>query len=218
MKGKAVFLDRDGVLYEDVHFIKDPGAERHLLPTAVEAVQTLNREGWKVVVASNQSGVARGYLTEDDVHEQNRSIAEELATKGAHVDAFYFCPHHPEYGKTLYRIDCDCRKPKPGMLIRAAVDLNLDLEQSYMIGDLFSDVETGKRAGCKAILVLTGHGREQLSMAEGLEADSEKIDEDPYGDERYAIAKKRVNVQPDFIAEDLWHAVDIIVNGGQRDM
>lgn len=157
----AVFLDRDGTVNEEVGYLSS-GEELRLLPGATEGVRLLNQHGLKAVVVSNQSGVARGYLSESQVTEIHGRLEELLGEEGAYLDGIYFCPHHPEAGNLPYRTVCDCRKPKGGMLKRAASDLDLDLSRSYVIGDHLSDVILGKNLGMKSILVLTGHGRNQL--------------------------------------------------------
>lgn len=153
----AIFLDRDGVLIEDAHYLASPDRVR-LIPGAAEAVAALNRAGWPVVVVTNQSGVARGLFSYDSVGDVHAHIAAQLATFGAAVAAFYFCPHHPEAEVAEYRAACDCRKPKPGLLRDAAAELGLDLARSWMVGDRVTDLEAGAAVGARTILVRTGHG------------------------------------------------------------
>ena len=162
MGNRAVFLDRDGVICEDVNYIKTP-SQCKLLPGVGSAIGLLNDLGLKIVIVSNQSGVARGYFTEEDVKQVNQKMLNELGGS-CHIDAIYFCPHHPEIGNQVYKKECDCRKPNPGMLNVAAQDLNLDLKHSFMIGDKMDDVLTGYRVGCETILVLTGKGQEELAL------------------------------------------------------
>ncbi len=157
MKRWAVFLDRDGVINEEVNYLGSPELLK-LLPGAAQAVRQLNQQGIPVIVVSNQAGVARGYFSEEDVRSVHAELSNSLSGAGAHVDRYYYCPHHPTEGIGPYRVDCECRKPKPGLLLTARSDMNLDLEQSYLIGDKVSDVEAGIRAGVKSILVLTGYG------------------------------------------------------------
>jgi len=157
---KACFLDRDGVLIVDKNYLHDV-SQVELEPGAAEAVRLLNRNGYQVVVVSNQSGVARGYFTEAKVREVNQYIHRLLEADGARIDGWYFCPHHPKGTVPEYTVKCDCRKPEPGLLLRAAKELDLDLQASYMIGDKVSDVEVGNRAGCRAgILVMTGQAED----------------------------------------------------------
>lgn len=159
---RAVFLDRDGVITQDPPHYAHRLDQLKLIPRSAEAIRLLNENGFKVIVVSNQSGIARGYYQEKDIKIFNRGMEEELKKKGAYINAIYYCPHHPDAKIEAYRIDCDCRKPKPGMIKQAEKDLNLDLKKSFMIGDKRSDMEAGRRAGCKTILVLTGHGKEEL--------------------------------------------------------
>ena len=153
----AAFLDRDGVVIEESHYLGDADRVR-LVPGAGESIATLNRAGWVVVVVTNQSGVARGLFSRDSVCAVHERLASLLLEYGARIDSFYFCPHHPEAELEEYRQDCDCRKPKPGMLRRAAQELGLDLTASWMVGDRVSDLEAGAAAGCRTILVRTGYG------------------------------------------------------------
>jgi D-glycero-D-manno-heptose 1,7-bisphosphate phosphatase len=156
MPRPAVFLDRDGTLIEDAHFLARP-EQVWLLPGAVAAVARLNRRGTPVVVVTNQSGVARGLFPEAAVHAVHAHLSRLLAEHGARIDAFYHCPHHPKAAVAAYRLACACRKPRPGMLVAAARDLGLDLARSWMIGDKPDDAGAGAAAGCRAVLVRTGH-------------------------------------------------------------
>lgn len=157
MRRWAVFLDRDGVINEEVNYLSSPELLK-LLPGAAQAVRQLNQRRIPVIVISNQAGVARGYFSEEDVLRIHDRLSNLLSREGAHVDRYYYCPHHPTEGTGLYRFDCECRKPKPGLLLRAGSEMNLDLTRSYLVGDNVTDVEAGIRAGAKSILVLTGHG------------------------------------------------------------
>jgi len=156
-KHAAVFMDRDGTINEEVSFLSRM-EQLKLYPQTAEAIRLINAAGMKAVVVTNQSGIARGYFTEDFVRSVHERINELLAAEGARIDGFYVCPHHPVHGQGNYKRDCDCRKPKPGLLMQAAREMNIDLARSYMVGDMLRDVETGKRAGAKAILVCTGYG------------------------------------------------------------
>lgn len=153
----AVFLDRDGVVIEDAHYLSAPERIR-LIPGSAEAIAMLNRAGWKIAIVTNQSGVARGLFSIEMVTEINRHVVELLKTSGARVDGVYVCPHHPEADIAQYRLQCECRKPLPGMLLRAARDLRIDLAHSWMIGDRLSDLQAGAAAGCRTVLVRTGYG------------------------------------------------------------
>ena len=153
---RAVFLDRDGTINVEKEYLYQ-AKDFEFIPGVPEAVRLLNQAGIMVVVVTNQSGVARGYYTEDDVENLHRHIAGELERSGAHVDAWLYCPHHPS-GRGSYALPCDCRKPLPGMLREAARRYDIDLELSTMIGDKLADIEAGHSAGCRTILVRTGYG------------------------------------------------------------
>lgn len=153
---KAVFLDRDGTLNVEKEYLYRV-EEFEFVPGAPEAIRQLNRAGLLVVVVTNQSGVARGYYTEEDVHTLHSHIAQELEHSGARVDAWLYCPHHPS-GRGSYGLPCTCRKPLPGMLLEAARRMDIDLEASVMIGDKRADVEAALAAGCRPILVRSGYG------------------------------------------------------------
>jgi len=154
---RAVFFDRDGTLNEDVGYLASFD-QLKLYSCVGEAIRLVNEMGMKAVVISNQSGIARGYFNEEFVVSLHEKIAELLEADGARIDGFYFCPHHPEEGRGQYRLDCPCRKPKPGLLIKAAEDLNINLSGSFMIGDMAKDVEAAVNAGAAGILVRTGYG------------------------------------------------------------
>lgn len=158
MKNRAVFLDRDGTInieknylvkYEDWEFI----------PKSVEAIKGFKELGFLVVVVSNQSGIARGYYSDVDVRNLHERVNTRLQKSGCMIDAFYICPHHPDFTA------CSCRKPAPGMLLKAAGELYIDLKSSYMIGDRLIDVQAGQNAGALAILVKTGYGNDELPLA-----------------------------------------------------
>jgi D-glycero-D-manno-heptose 1,7-bisphosphate phosphatase len=163
-KNIAAFLDRDGTLCEEVGYLRSPGQIR-LIPGAGEAVRRLNERGIKAVVVTNQSGVGRGFFSEERLEEIHRELARRIRDEGGVVDAMYYCPHHPTEGKGAYLLACACRKPSPGLILRAAADLNLDLKRSYCVGDRLADLECGRRVGTKGILVLTGYGREESFRA-----------------------------------------------------
>ena len=158
---KACFFDRDGVIIEEADYISDPSLVR-LCPFAVDAIRAMHDAGRLVIVVSNQSGIARGYFTEADLRAVEARMNELLAEAGVKIDAAYYCFHHKKGIVPEYAIDCDCRKPKPGLLLRAAKDLDIDLDASFMIGDKESDLEAGLNAGCRGVaLVRTGHGVHQ---------------------------------------------------------
>jgi histidinol-phosphate phosphatase family protein len=148
MGNRAVFLDRDGTIAVDVHYCRRP-ADFIILPTVPEAIKLLNDSGFKVVVITNQSGIARGYFSEGTLALIHEKMHRELAKHGAKIDAVYYCPHHPDDG-------CDCRKPKTALFHRAARELNIDFSLSYVVGDLPMDIQAGRALGCKTVLVTTG--------------------------------------------------------------
>jgi D-glycero-D-manno-heptose 1,7-bisphosphate phosphatase len=191
MKEKtAIFLDRDGTINDEVGYL-DSADKLRIIPAAFEAVRLINASGMKAVVISNQAGVAKGLFTEEFVRKINGQIQSALLAQGALIDRFYFCPHHPTEGIDPYRLICDCRKPEPGLLHQAAVDLNLDLARSYVIGDRLRDVETAHRAGAKGVLVMTGYGQDLIQ-----EAGPDRANE--------------LN-QPDYVAQDILEAVHWIL-------
>ena len=156
-KQAATFLDRDGTINLDKGYFYRP-EEFEFEAGSIEGIRLLNQAGYKVFVISNQSGIGRGHFSEEQLEELHIWLMAELAKHGAHIDGFYYCPHHAEFGIGQYKMACECRKPSPGLLLKAANDWNIDLEQSYMVGDHNSDVEAGRAAGTKAIFVRTGHG------------------------------------------------------------
>jgi D-glycero-D-manno-heptose 1,7-bisphosphate phosphatase len=153
-----VFLDRDGTLLQEVGYL-DRLERMRLMSYSVEAIRVLNRAGYRVVVVTNQAGVAHGHYPESFVLETHRVLDERFRAGGARIDAFYYCPHLPEARVEAYRIACDCRKPKSGMVVRAARDLGLDLARSFMVGDQWADVGLRRAAGLTTILVRTGYGK-----------------------------------------------------------
>ena len=156
----GLFLDRDGTINEEVDYLSSPN-ELRLIHGAAEAVKEANQLGLKVFIITNQSGIARGMLSESDLAEIHKKLIQLLDNEQAHIDAIYYCPHHPELGNPPYRMDCDCRKPNIGMLTKAAKDFDIDLRKSFVVGDRIIDVQTGNNAGASSILVLTGYGKEE---------------------------------------------------------
>lgn len=155
MKYPAVFLDRDGTLNEEVGYL-DRLERLRLFPDTGRSIRLINESGMKAVVTTNQSGIARGYFTEDAVEMLHAHIQRLLNAEGARIDRFYYCPHHPTEGLGRYRTVCTCRKPGDGMLLRAAEEMDLDLSRSYLIGDMPTDIEAASRAGVKSILLRNG--------------------------------------------------------------
>src|SRR5215210_2756513 len=158
---RAVFIDRDGTISEEVGYVNHVSRYR-VFPFAARAVRALNEAGWLAVLVTNQAGVARGYFKEELIVEVHKVLASELESGGARLDAVYYCPHHPTVGEPPYRFDCDCRKPKPGLILRAAEELGLDAARCWMVGDRHSDVELARNAGVRSAFVLTGYGRGEL--------------------------------------------------------
>ncbi len=157
MKQWGVFLDRDGVINEEVGYLSSLELLK-LLPGVAQAIRLLNQLNIPTIVVTNQAGVARGFFPEARIHEIHQALSDLLTAEGAHIDRYYYCPHHPTEGIGSYRLDCECRKPKPGLLHKAREELRLDLAHSYLVGDNVLDIETGRRAGTRSTLVLTGYG------------------------------------------------------------
>ena len=192
-KQPAIFMDRDGTLIEDVGHLHRAGDIR-VYPKAFEAVRTVNQSGALAIVITNQSAIARGLLNEKQLEELHRFLQDAFEREEARIDAFYYCPHHPEAGAGTYTRECSCRKPQPGMLLRATQELQLELATSYMIGDKLADVEAGHRAGCQSILVKTGYGTGELQPLDQGEG-SAPVSEDPLQ-------------TPDHVANNVLEAVD----------
>jgi D-glycero-D-manno-heptose 1,7-bisphosphate phosphatase len=189
---RAVFIDRDGTISEEVGYVNHVSRYR-VFPFAARAVRALNEAGWLAVLVTNQAGVARGYFKEELIGQVHNMLAAELERGGARLDAVYYCPHHPSVGEPPYRLDCDCRKPRPGLILRAAEELGLDPARCWMVGDRHSDVELARNAGVRPAFVLTGYGRGEL--------------------EHQSHAWKH---QPDLVAENLLEAVLKIVEGSDE--
>jgi D-glycero-D-manno-heptose 1,7-bisphosphate phosphatase len=168
---RAVFLDRDGTLIEESGYL-DRLDRLAIYPFTVDAVRLLNRAGYAVIVISNQSGIGRGLVRESFVAEAHAHISARLRAGGATLDAFYYCPHHPQASRPEYRQACDCRKPAPGMLTIAAREHRLDLQRSFVVGDRWDDVGAARAAGAAGVLVRTGYGIEaEASPRAGVHAD-----------------------------------------------
>ena len=183
----AVFLDRDGTINEQMGYVNHI-SRFQMLPGVTEAIRRLNEAQIPVVVVTNQSGLARGYFPAELLAAVHEKLAALLAEEGAHVDGIYVCPHHPEAKKDEYRVNCNCRKPKPGLLLQAAAEMGLDLARSFVVGDRWSDLKTAKACGALPVLVLTGYGR---------------------GDAQYIGPTQEV--QPVFVGVDLAEAVQWIL-------
>jgi D-glycero-D-manno-heptose 1,7-bisphosphate phosphatase len=189
MKRRAVFMDRDGTISEEVGYVNHPSRYR-VFPYSADAVRLLNEGGWLAILITNQAGVARGYFTEDIIGEVHGVLSQELEKQGARLDAIYYCAHHPTVGEEPYRFDCTCRKPKPGLIERAVAEFDIDPAQSWMIGDRYSDIELARNAHVRSAFVLSGYGR---------------------GEWEYQRAAWKH--EPDIVAEDLFEAVGKIVIG-----
>lgn len=186
-RNRAVFLDRDGTINEEVGYVNH--IERFvLLPRVGEAIRILNQHGWKTVVITNQSGVARGYFPESLIRQVHGKMEDLLKREGAHLDGIYYCPHHPDIGVSPYRQRCRCRKPAPGLIEEAVKELDLDPSRSYMVGDRGADIEFAHRVGTKAVLVLTGYGKGEWEY---------------FGNQWKS--------KPDCVAQDLYEAVQWIL-------
>jgi D-glycero-D-manno-heptose 1,7-bisphosphate phosphatase len=159
---KAIFLDKDGTLIPDIPYNVDP-ALITLQPDAIDGLQRLKDEGFIFIIISNQAGVARGKFAEHSLHAVEQRLQELLAAVNIPLSGFYYCPHHPDGSVAGYSIDCDCRKPKPGMILKAANEHGIDLSASWMIGDILNDVEAGNSAGCHTVLINNGNETEWLA-------------------------------------------------------
>jgi D-glycero-D-manno-heptose 1,7-bisphosphate phosphatase len=184
---RAVFLDKDGTLIPDIPYNVNPGLIT--LEQGAEALSKLADAGFRFVIISNQSGIARGYFSEEDMLAVQRKVETLLGEHRISLDGFYYCPHHPEGNVMRYARECDCRKPMPGMIRQAAAELSIDLSRSWMIGDILNDVEAGKKAGCKTILIDNGNETEWM------------------------LSDVR---EPDYKARNLSHAVELILKHGNN--
>ena len=189
---KAVFLDRDGtineiVYYQDLGIVDSPftAEQFKLLPQVGEAIRILNQSEFKVILVSNQPGIAKGHFSMETFEEIREKMRTELAKYAAFLDAEYYCLHHPEAKIEEYKKNCECRKPKPGLLLKAAAEFDIDLGESWMVGDGLTDIEAGKRAGCKTILI----GNMKCDLCRLM-------------DEK--------NIRPDYIVKNLYMAKEVI--------
>lgn len=159
LRRRAVFLDRDGTIAEETGYVNHV-SRFSVFPFAAAAIRRLNEAGIPVIVITNQSGVARGFFPEEMIHRVHEKMTTVLATGGARVDGIYYCPHDSS-------VECECRKPNPGMPQRAAREHNLELEGSFLVSDRFVDLDMGKKSGCRSILVMTGYGRGEYEWNRG---------------------------------------------------
>ena len=192
MSRPAIFMDRDGTVSDEVGYVNNIDRYR-LLPRSAEAIRRINEAGFLSFVVTNQSGVARGLFDEPLIIEVHETLRRWLGESGARLDGIYYCPHHPKEGQPPWRLDCDCRKPKPGLLLRAAREHDVDLAASYMIGDTVLDIEAARNVGATAVLVLTGYGK---------------------GDLIFRMEQR--GLMPAFIAADLLDAVEWILKREKR--
>lgn len=159
---KVIFLDRDGTINVEVDYLHK-SEDFRFEENAEKAIKIFNDLGYKVIVVTNQSGIARGYYTEEDLKKLHEYLNKKLSEAGAKVNAYYYCPHHPEAKLEKYKKDCRCRKPNLGMFLHAQKDFKIDFEKSIIVGDKLSDLESGVRLGMRTVLVETGHGKEELA-------------------------------------------------------
>ena len=185
MKRPAVFIDRDGTISEEVGYVNHP-SRFHVFPYSAEAIRILNNAGWLAIVITNQAGVARGYFAENMIASVHDQLKRDL--ENAQLDAIYYCAHHPSVGEPPYRFDCDCRKPKPGLIDRAAKDFEIDVGASWMVGDRYGDVELARNAGLRSAFVLSGYGRGE-----------------------WEYQRNEWKHPPDLVCENLLEAVKVIV-------
>lgn len=183
---KAVFLDRDGTINEDSGYPASL-ADIILFPMAIKVLRYLKKSAYKIIIVTNQSGVARGYFNEAAVQDIHNGMQQLFARHNVRIDDFYYCPHHPQAAIEKYRQQCDCRKPNSGMFLKAAQEHQIDFQKSFMVGDKYSDIEAGNRLDMKTILALTGEGEKQYHE------------------------KKDTNIsQPDFVVANIGNIIDII--------
>src|SRR6476659_6450820 len=187
MTRPAVFIDRDGTISEEVGYVNHPSRFR-VFPYSEEAIKTLNDNCSLAILVTNQAGFARGYFSEDVIVTVHQQLSQTLETDHAQLDAIYNCAHHPTVGEPPYRLDCDCRKPKAGLITRASADFDIDLSKSWMVGDRFSDIELAHNAALRSAFVLSGYGRGE-----------------------WEYQRSSWELQPELVSEDLLGAVKSIV-------
>lgn len=159
---KAIFLDRDGVINKEVNYLSNPD-NFEFIDGSIEALKILKKKKFLLIVITNQAGIARGFLTEETLRGIHNKMIDSLMQNGVKLDDIYYCPHHPDFTGP-----CECRKPNPGMILNAKSKYNIDLPQSYMVGDTLNDIQTGIAANCKTVLVLTGYGKEEQQKIDSI--------------------------------------------------
>jgi len=164
-KNKAIFLDRDGVINKEVSYLSDP-KDFEFIEGSIEALKILKQKGFLLIIITNQAGIARGFFTEESLTTIHHKMIEILKKNNIQLDDIYYCPHHPEFTGLCY-----CRKPNPGMILKAQQKYNIDLFNSYMVGDTLNDINTGLAAKCKTVLVLTGYGKEEFKKINSIKPD-----------------------------------------------
>ena len=192
MKRPAVFIDRDGTINEQMGYVNHI-SRFVLLPGSAEGIRLLNRHQYLAIIVSNQSGVARGYFPMELIERIHGHMQDLLAKKGANIDGIFFCPHYPRGVVPEYSMECDCRKPRTGLVQKACEEFDIDMKNSYVIGDRFSDIELAERSNLQGIMVKTGYG---------------------LGDIEYVLPRKPF--KPLHIAQDLLHAVRWIIEQGVK--
>jgi len=191
MKKSAVFLDRDGTINEEAGYPSDYSQVK-IYPASFEAVSKFNKAGLMTIVITNQSGIGRGLLTEEDLEDIHKKMSSSFAEKKARLDAFYYCPHYELSSTPRYKKVCNCRKPNPGLTLQAAADFDIDLRRSYMVGDKVEDILLGRNIQATPVLVLTGYGRESLPKL------------------------KELGLEPAHVAEDILEAAEWILKRERR--
>ncbi len=210
MSRVAFFIDRDGVVNEEMGYINHVDRFR-ILPGAAEAIHRLNEAQVPVVVVSNQAGLAHGIFTEDTLRAVQRKLREAVASRGGRIDRIYYCPHHPMAKVEKYRVDCDARKPKPGLLHRAAGDLDLDLTRSVLVSDRYQDVAMAKAEQMEGVLVMTGYGRgEQEQHGLTWSPAPDYVAQDLADAVSWWLAQRKIDVR-EFVERPRRQAVRIIV-------
>ena len=181
---RALFIDRDGVINEDIAYLHRR-KDVIILPRVAEALKRLKTKGFLLIVVTNQPSVAKGFIAEEEVNELNKFIASK---SGSYIDQFYFCPHHPNADLEAYRKVCVCRKPAPGMLLKASKDYPIDLKNSWLIGDMGSDIAAGRSAGCRTIMIKSPKNGKMIESG----------------------SDSNIHTEPDLYAEDLFGASQLI--------